>query len=77
MKRLTEADEGKAVVDGNGERVGMISGVTDDGAYVDPKPNLTDRIRAKLGWENVEEDDYLLDQETIDEVTDSEVRLRK
>ena len=77
MARLTEKDEGKDVISATGSKIGMITGVKGDVAYVDPHPGITDRIRSKLGWDTVADDDYVLEQDTIEDISDSEVRLRE
>lgn len=73
---LTETDEGKPVVDSTGETIGVVSAVRSGTAYVDPDPGLTERLRSRLGWENVDQDDYALDESEIESVTDEEIRLR-
>lgn len=73
---ITEEDEGKKVVDAHGEEIGMVSGVRGGTAYVDPSPGMGDSLMAKLGWENVDEDDYPLDETNVDQITDDEIRLR-
>lgn len=74
---LTEKDEGKRVVNAEGDEIGMISEVRGGTAYVDPSPGMTDRIRSKLGWTEGDEDDYPLDHEKIDVITDDEIRLQR
>jgi len=74
---FTEADEGKRVVNASGDKIGVVSGVRNDDVYVDADPSISDRIRARLGWEHVDEDDYVLDQQKIDTVTDAEIRLKR
>ena len=76
MHTFTEADEGKRVVNASGDKIGVISGVRDDTVYVDADPSISDRIRARLGWDSVDEDDYVLEETKIDTVTDDEVRLK-
>ena len=39
---LTDADEGKRVIDANGNEVGIVSTVEGETALVDPDPSLTD-----------------------------------
>jgi len=77
MHTFTEADEGKRVVNASGDKIGVVSGVRSDTVYVDADPSISDRIRARLGWEHVDEDDYVLDQDKIDTVTDAEIRLKR
>ena len=72
---LTEEDEGKTVVDSNGDKIGLVSGVRGGTAYVDPDPDLTDSLKSRLGWGDVDQDDYPLDDSQIEQVTDDEIRL--
>lgn len=72
---ITESDEGKRVVDADGGTVGVLVDVDDGIGYVDPDPGITDRIRSRLGWGAVDEDDYPLDPTDIAEITDDEIRL--
>jgi hypothetical protein len=75
--QLTEDDQGKRVVSSDGEKIGMISEVRGGTAYVDPDPGMFDTIKAKLGWEDVDEDSYPLQRSEVSEVTDDEIRLRR
>lgn len=75
MARFTDEDEGKPVVNSDGTKIGMISDVRGSRAYVDPDPGLTDQIKSKLGWGDVDEDDYVLDEDKVETVTNDEVRL--
>jgi len=72
---LTEDDEGKKVVNADGDEIGVISGFRGGQAYVDPDPGLTDKIMSTLGWADVDEDDYALDTDQVEAVTDDEVRV--
>ncbi len=73
---VTDDDQGKAVVDSSGQDIGMITEVKSGTAYVNADPSLTDSIRSKLGWGDVDDDDYALEENRIDSVTDDEVRLK-
>jgi len=73
--RLTEEDEGKKVVNADGEEVGIITGFRGGQAFVDPDPGITDKIMSKLGWQDTDEDDYALDSDNVEQVTDDEVHL--
>lgn len=77
MPTITETDVGKKVVNQDGEELGMVSGFEAGQAYVDPDPGLTDKIKSKLGWEDINEDNYPLDNEQVHSITDNEVRLRR
>jgi hypothetical protein len=74
---VTADDQGKRVVDANGDAVGMVSSVSGGTAYVDPDPGLADRIRTRLGWEDRDDDDFPLEQSRIDTITEDEIRLKK
>lgn len=73
---LTEDDKGKRVVNSNGQEIGMVSEVRHGAAYVDPDPELTDTIRSKLGWTDVDQEDFSLQSDRIATVTDDEIRLK-
>lgn len=75
MTMITEADEGKSVVHED-TTVGIVATVEHGTAYVDPDPGITDRVKARLGWADIEEDTYPLQEQTIADVTDDEVRLQ-
>lgn len=72
---LTEDDEGKPVINTDGDQVGRIIEVEHGTAHVDPDPNLTEMIRSKLGWGDGEEEHYRLDASSIESVSDDEVHL--
>lgn len=75
QSKLTESDEGKKVINHEGEEIGVISGFRGGQAYVDPDPGVTDKIMSALGWGDVDDDDYALDNAHVEAVTDDEVRL--
>ena len=66
---------GRDVVDAEGNQVGIVTAVKHGTAYVDADPGITDKIRTRLGWEDTDEEDYPLQEEAIDTVTDDEIRL--
>lgn len=72
---LTDADEGKRVIDANGNEVGIVSTVEGETALVDPDPNLTDDIKSSLGFGDADEDTFPLQTADVAEVTDDEIRL--
>jgi hypothetical protein len=74
---VSESDEGKKVVNAHGDVIGIVSGVRGGTAYVDPDPEITDKIMSKLGWNSTDEEDYPLKQSNIDVITDDEVRLKR
>lgn len=74
---ITDEDEGKSVVNAAGQEIGMVTEVRSGTAYVDADPGLADTIRSKLGWNKADQDDYPLEANSIDTVTDDEIRLLK
>ena len=73
---LTTADEGKRVLDADGEAIGRIVEVTDGHGYVAPEPSLVETVKARLGWGNVTVDAHPLDEGSVAEITEDAVRLR-
>lgn len=73
--RFTEDDEGKPVVAADGYPVGMVEEVSAGKAYVNPEPGLVDRIKTRLGWGSADEEDYTLEAESVERITDDEVEL--
>jgi hypothetical protein len=74
-----EGEEGKTVVNPDGEEVGMVVAVDGGQMYVDLHPPITDRIRTVLGWSDHGDDSYLLVTDHIDHIDridDDQVVLR-
>lgn len=76
MPTITDADEGKDVVNTDDEQVGVVAEVRQGTAYVEPDPDLTDELKATLGMDNTDESAYALPDDRIGTVTDDEIRLR-
>jgi hypothetical protein len=74
---ITEDDQGKTVVNADGDKLGIVSDVRNDMAYVNPDPGIGENIMSKLGWSGADEDDYPLERSKIEEVTDDQIRLRR
>ena len=74
---FTDDDEGKRVVNAEGDEIGRIEAVQGGSAHVNPDPGMTDTLKSKLGWGDADEDTYQLDHENVEEITDDEVRLRR
>lgn len=72
---VTDDDEGKPVVDSHGEKIGMVTEVRSGTAYVNADPGIADTIRSKLGWNDADQEDYPLERDRVQTVTDDEVRL--
>lgn len=75
VRDITDDDEGKTVVDENGDEIGVVSDVEHGTAYVTPDPGITDKLMAKLGWDDRDEETYPLQEEAIEAITDDEIRL--
>jgi hypothetical protein len=72
---LSENDEGKFLVDADGEQLGIVTQVQDDTAWVDPDPGIAESWMQAFGWGDADEDDYTVDGDAIDTVTDDELRV--
>ncbi|WP_458204665.1 PRC-barrel domain containing protein [Haladaptatus sp. NG-SE-30] len=76
VSEITDDEEGKKVVDQNGDQVGIVADVEHGTAHIEPDPGLTDKVKSKLGWGDRDEDTYPLQEEAVDSVTDDEIRLQ-
>lgn len=76
---IDESVEGKPVVNEDDEEIGVVTSVRDGTTYVDldPGPGATETLTSKLGWEDVDADDYPLTEESIERITDEEVHTRR
>lgn len=74
---FTDDDEGKRVVNANGDEIGIVEHVEAGTAHVDPDPGITDSIRSTLGWGDADEETYSLDDSNVESITDDEVRLQR
>ena len=72
---VTVEDEGKAVIDANGEWLGTVRTVEDGTALVDPAGQLDPTVTRALGWTNGP-DVYPLHAPSIEIITESSIRLR-
>jgi hypothetical protein len=73
---ITDADEGKRVVNAHGDEVGMISEVRGETAYLDPDPGIAEKVQSVLDMTDADEGDFTVPETAIDTITDDEVRLR-
>lgn len=73
---VSDDDVGKRVEDGSGMAIGYVVAVEDGTPYVETDPDLSDSIRAALGWGGDESDAVHLDTDAVAEVTDEVVRIR-
>ena len=72
---FSDDDEGKRVVNADGEEIGIVENVHGSTVHVNPDPGVTDTIRSKLGWGDADEETYELDESNVESITDDEIRL--
>jgi len=77
MTVLSTADEGKTLMDAEGEEIGVVTEVDPEEqvAYVDPEPGIGDAIVQGLGYGDANEDDIEVPSDSVATVTDTEVRV--
>lgn len=73
---LTDDAIGKTVVDAQNQEVGVVTATEHGTARVEPDPDLTDTIKATLGWEDADKETFPLQKDAIATVTDDEVWLK-
>jgi hypothetical protein len=71
----TDRDVGKPIVDGDGNRIGRVAGVTGNRIEVEPDPGTLDRIASRFGWDDRTDDTHRIDADAVRRVTDGEVIL--
>ena len=76
MAVLTEDDEGKFLMDAEGEQIGIVTEVDDGVAHVEPDPNIGEALIQSLGFGDADEDDIEVHGDAVETVTESELRLR-
>jgi len=76
VRNFRASDEGKTVLNADGDEIGTIDSVSNNRAYVMPKQGLSDRIRQRLGWEE-DEETYELKHSRVADIAGDEVHLRK
>ncbi len=75
--QLTAEDEGKDVVNSDGEKIGVVQTIQAGTAHVHPDPGLTDEVKSTLGWGDADEDTYALDGHQIEAITDTEIQVQR
>lgn len=79
MTVLSTEDEGKFLMDIEGEQIGIVTEVDPDAqvAYVEPEPGIGESVIQGLGFGEADEDDIEVPADTVETVTDSELRVAK
>ena len=75
--QFTDDDEGKRVVNADGDEIGVIETVKGGSAHVNPDPGITDTIKSRLGWGDSDEETYELDERNVESITDDEVQIER
>ena len=77
MSVLSNADEGKVLMDVTGEEIGVVTEVDPDEqvAYVDPEPGIANAVIQGLGYGGAGEDDIEVPASAVETVTDTELRV--
>jgi hypothetical protein len=77
MTVLSTADEGKVLMDIEGEEIGIVTGVDTDEqvAYVEPDAGIGEAIVQGFGYGDADEDDIEVPADSVATVTDTELRV--
>lgn len=77
MTVLSTADEGKFLMDIEGEQIGVVTEVDahEQVAYVEPDPGVAEAVLQGLGFGDANADDIAVSAEVVETVTDSELRV--
>ena len=74
--RITQDEEGKPVVDADGNDIGVIAAVQGGTAHVNIDPGLAETVKAQLGWDEASGDTYPIQPEMIASISTNEVQLQ-
>jgi hypothetical protein len=79
MTVLSTTDEGKFLMDNEGEQIGIVTEVDPQAqvAYVEPEPDVAEAIIQGLGFGDADADDIEVPAESVATVTDSEIRVAR
>jgi sporulation protein YlmC with PRC-barrel domain len=79
MTVLSTTDEGKFLIDVEGEEIGVVTEVDPDEqiAYVEPEPGIGEAVIQGFGFGDADDDDIEVPADSVETVTDSELRVKK
>ncbi|MFK8213138.1 hypothetical protein [Haloferax volcanii] len=79
MSVLSTADEGKFLMDEEAEQIGIVTEIDTDAqiAYVEPDPDIAEAVVQGLGFGDADGDDIEVPAESVETVTDTELRVAK
>jgi hypothetical protein len=77
MSILSTEDEGKYLMDAEGEQIGIVTQVDtgENVAYVEPDPDIAEAVVQGFGFGDADEDDIRVPGDSVDTVTDTELRV--
>lgn len=77
MTVLSTTDEGKYLMDVEGEQIGIVTEVDaeEQVAYVEPEPGISEAWIQGLGYGDADEDDIEVHADAVETVTDTELRV--
>jgi hypothetical protein len=77
MTVLSTADEGKFLMDAEGEEIGIVTKVDakEQIAYVEPDPSIGEAVIQGFGYGDSDEDDIEVQADSVATVTDTELRV--
>jgi hypothetical protein len=75
MTRIDEDDVGKLVADTVGRELGIVVGIEQNTAYIDPDPGLLTKLKVRLGLSSAGEGAMALHENRITAVTDEAIRV--
>lgn len=77
MSVLSTEDEGKYLMDAEGEQLGIVTevDVTENVAYVEPEPGLGEALVQSFGYGDADDDDIEVPGDSVTTITDTELRV--
>jgi len=79
MSVLSTEDEGKYLMDQEGEQIGIVTEVDleESVAYVEPDPGIGEAVIQGFGFGDADADDIEVPAESVATITDTELRVPK
>jgi sporulation protein YlmC with PRC-barrel domain len=79
MTVLSTQDEGKILIDIEGEELGVVTEVDpqEQVAFIDPDPSVANSVIQGLGFGDAGEDDIEVPANSVETVTDTELRVAR
>ncbi|MFC4405235.1 hypothetical protein [Haloarchaeobius iranensis] len=77
MTVLSTEDEGKYLMDIEGEQIGIVTEVDAEAqvAYVEPEAGISEALVQSFGFGDADEDDIEVHADAVETVTDTELRV--